>query len=151
MKKVENFDFDIKKVKAPFIRKSCIYEGANGDKISKFDIRFLQPNKEEFSIEAMNALEHHFNYCIREELDGVIEISPMECRTGFYLSTWGDKDSIEIKAAVEAVLRNLLISDSIPEGNTVECNNYEENSLLGMRECAENAISKGFSLNIYGE
>lgn len=150
MKKIESFDLDITKAKTPFIRKSCVYEGANGDRISKFDIRFLQPN-EEFDLESMNALEHHLNYSIREELDGVIEISPMNSRTGFYLSAWGDKDSIEIKAAVEAVLRNLLTLDSIPEGNKLECNACANNTFLGVKECAENAISKGFSLNIYGE
>lgn len=151
MKKVESFELDHTKVKAPFIRKCCVYEGGHGDKISKFDIRFLQPNKEAFGTAAMHALEHHLAYNIREELDGVIDISPMGCRTGFYLSTWGDKDPIEIKAAVETVLRNLLKSEEIPANNEVQCGNYKDISLFGAKEYAKGVISKGFSLNIYGE
>lgn len=151
MKKVESFELDHTKVKAPFIRKCCVYTGGNYDKISKFDIRFLQPNKEAFGTAAMHALEHYLAYNIRGELDGVIDISPMGCRTGFYLITWGNKDCIEIKEAVESALKNLLKADEIPASNEVQCGNYKDISLFGAKEYAKDIINKGFSLNVYGE
>lgn len=151
MKKVESFELDHTKVKAPFVRKCCVYEGEHGDKISKFDIRFLQPNKEAFGTAAMHALEHYLAYNIRGELDGVIDISPMGCRTGFYLTTWGNKESIEIKEAVEVVLKNLLKAEDIPASNEVQCGNYKDLSLFGAKEYAKDVIRKGFSLNVYGK
>lgn len=58
MEKVESFKLDHNKVKAPFVRKCCVLEGKMGDKVSKFDLRFLQPNKEAFGTAAMHGLEH---------------------------------------------------------------------------------------------
>ena len=46
MNKVESFELDHRKVKAPYIRKCCLLNGPKGDSVTKFDIRFLQPNKE---------------------------------------------------------------------------------------------------------
>ena len=48
MEKVESFELDHRIVKAPYIRKCCLLEGEKGDKVTKFDIRFLQPNVEAF-------------------------------------------------------------------------------------------------------
>ena len=99
----------------------------------------------------MHALEHYLAYNIRNELDGVIDVSPMGCRTGFYLTTWGNKESIEIKEAVEVVLKNLLKAEDIPASNEVQCGNYKDLSLFGAKEYAKDVIRKGFSLNVYGK
>ena len=45
MEKVESFKLDHNKVKAPFVRKCCVLDGKMGDKVSKFDLRFLQDRK----------------------------------------------------------------------------------------------------------
>lgn len=58
MEKVESFELDHRIVKAPYIRKCCLLQGEKGDKVTKFDIRFLQPNKEAFGTAAMHGLEH---------------------------------------------------------------------------------------------
>ena len=42
--KVESFTFDHRKVKAPYVRRCCVLDGPNGDKVTKFDLRFCQPN-----------------------------------------------------------------------------------------------------------
>ena len=41
MERVESFELDHRKVKAPYVRKCCVLEGPNGDKVTKFDLRFL--------------------------------------------------------------------------------------------------------------
>lgn len=46
MVKVESFELDHTKVKAPYVRKAGIKIGPKGDIVSKFDLRFVQPNKE---------------------------------------------------------------------------------------------------------
>lgn len=151
MEKVESFELDHRKVKAPYIRKCCLLDGEKGDKVTKFDIRFLQPNKEAFGTAAMHGLEHILAHSLRDKLEGIIDLSPMGCRTGFYLSIWGDREPKEIKEAVEYGLKIVLESKEIPAANEIQCGNYKDLSLFGAKEYAKEALDRGFSLNIYGE
>ncbi|MEG0296445.1 MAG: S-ribosylhomocysteine lyase [Clostridium sp.] len=151
MEKVESFQLDHTKVKAPYIRKCCLLDGSKGDKVTKFDIRFLQPNVEAFGTAAMHGLEHLLAHELRAELDGIIDLSPMGCRTGFYLSIWDDRDELEIKTAVEKALGNILSAKEIPAANAIQCGNYKDLSLFGAKEYAKEALDRGFSLKIYGE
>lgn len=151
MEKVESFELDHRKVKAPYIRKCCVLDGEKGDKVSKFDIRFLQPNKEAFGTAAMHGLEHLLAHTLRDKLEGVIDLSPMGCRTGFYLTIWGDRNCNDIKEAVEYSLNKVLEATEVPAKNEVQCGNYRDLSLFGAQEFAKEALEKGFSLNIYGE
>ena len=75
----------------------------------------------------------------------------MGCRTGFYLSIWGDREAEEIKDALENALREVLTAEEIPAANPVQCGNYRDLSLFGAKEYAKEVLEKGFSLNIYGE
>ena len=68
MEKVESFKLDHNKVKAPYVRKCCVLDGKIGDKVSKFDLRFLQPNVEAFGTASMHGLEHLLATYLREEL-----------------------------------------------------------------------------------
>lgn len=151
MNKVESFELDHRKVKAPYIRKCCLLVGPKGDKITKFDLRFLQPNKEAFGTAAIHALEHLLAHELRNNIEGIIDISPMGCRTGFYLSVFGDKDSNEIKIALEKALKEILSAKEVPAANDLQCGNYRDLSLFGAKEYAKEALDKGFSLSIYGE
>ncbi len=150
MEKVESFELDHRIVKAPYIRKCCLLQGEKGDKVSKFDLRFLQPNKEAFGTAAMHGLEHILAHELRKEISGIIDLSPMGCRTGFYLSIWGDREASEIKKALEISLKSVLEAKEIPAANEIQCGNYKDLSLFGAKEYAKEALEKGFSLNIYG-
>lgn len=149
MERVESFELDHRIVKAPYIRKCCLLQGEKGDKVSKFDLRFLQPNRESFGTAAMHGLEHLLAHELRKEISGIIDLSPMGCRTGFYLSIWGDRESLDIKNALENALRAVLEADEIPAANEIQCGNYRDLSLFGAKEYAKEALDKGFSLNIY--
>ena len=151
MNKVESFELDHRKVKAPYIRKCCLLNGPQGDFVTKFDIRFLQPNKEAFGTAAMHGLEHLLAYELRNNLEGIIDFSPMGCRTGFYLSIFGDREACDIKVAVENALNEVLKATEVPGANDIQCGNYRDLSLFGAKEYAKEALEKGFSLNIYGE
>lgn len=151
MQKVESFKLDHTKVRAPYIRKCCVLDGAKGDKVSKFDLRFLQPNSEAFGTAAMHGLEHLLATYLRETLDNIIDLSPMGCRTGFYLILWGDVDASIIKVGLEKALKMILEVTEIPAATAIECGNYKDLSLFGAKEYAKDVLEKGFSLNIYGE
>ena len=151
MEKVESFKLDHNKVKAPYIRKCCELKGTNGDIVTKFDLRFLQPNEETFGTAAIHGLEHLLATYLREELDNVIDLSPMGCRTGFYLVMWGDVDAKTIKEGLERALEKVLKAEEMIAATSVECGNYRDLSLFGAKEYAKYVLDKGFSLNIYGE
>ena len=151
MDKVESFELDHRKVKAPYIRKCCVLDGEKGDMVCKFDIRFLQPNKEAFGTAAMHGLEHLLAHELRNELDGIIDLSPMGCRTGFYLSLWGNREPSEIKEALEKSLKVVLEAKEIPAANEIQCGNYKDLSLFGAKEYAKEALERGFSLDIYNK
>ena len=151
MQKVESFKLDHTKVKAPYVRKCCVLDGAKGDVVSKFDLRFLQPNSEAFGTAAMHGLEHLLATYLRETLDNIIDLSPMGCRTGFYLILWDDVEPSTVKEGLEKALKMVLDANEIPAATAVECGNYKDLSLFGAKEYAKDALEKGFSLNIYGE
>ena len=75
----------------------------------------------------------------------------MGCRTGFYLSIWGDREPEEIKNALESALKDVLKAEEMPAANEIQCGNYRDLSLFGAKEYAKEVLEKGFSLNIYGE
>ena len=151
MEKVESFQLEHRKVKAPYVRKCCVLNGPNGDKVTKFDLRFLQPNQEAFGTAAMHGLEHLLAHELRTRMDNIIDFSPMGCRTGFYMSIFGDIEPKDIKKPLEDSLKAVLEATEIPAANEIQCGNYMDLSLFGAKEYAKKVLAKGFSLNIYGE
>ncbi|MCC3870056.1 S-ribosylhomocysteine lyase [Terrisporobacter mayombei] len=151
MEKVESFKLDHNKVKAPYVRKCCVLDGKMGDKVSKFDLRFLQPNIEAFGTAAIHGLEHLLATYLREELEDIIDLSPMGCRTGFYLIMWGDIEPSLVKSGLERALQKVIDSKEMVAASAVECGNYRDLSLFGTQEYAKKALKEGFSLSIYGK
>lgn len=151
MEKVESFKLDHNKVKAPYVRKCCVLDGQMGDKVSKFDLRFLQPNIEAFGTAAIHGLEHLLATYLREELEGIIDLSPMGCRTGFYLIMWGDIEPSNVKDGLERALQKVIDCKEMIAASATECGNYRDLSLFGAQEYAKKALKEGFSLNIYGK
>ena len=81
---VESFALDHTRVRAPYVRLAGIYPLAQ-EKIAKYDLRLAQPNKEALSTGALHSLEHLLAVYFRRHQEHIIDISPMGCRTGFYL------------------------------------------------------------------
>lgn len=144
MKKVivESFTMDHTKVKAPFVRKCGKINTPNGDLITKFDLRFTQPNKEAMPTGAVHALEHLLAGFIREELDNVVDLSPMGCRTGFYLILVDDKDEKEVAKSLINALDKVLKANKVPAANAIQCGNYRDLSLFGAKEFAKEVVNK---------
>lgn len=144
--KVESFNLDHTKVKAPYLRKCGTYMGAKGDVITKFDIRIAQPNVQEMDSAGIHTLEHLLAEHLRMELNGVIDFSPMGCRTGFYLTMWGD---IEPKKIIHNILKAFVrvsFMDEIPAVNEIQCGNYKLHSLELAHNYCIDVIAGGFSI-----
>lgn len=137
MVKVESFELDHTKVTAPFVRKVNVYNGEKGDFLTKFDLRFMQPNKGEMPTSAVHTIEHLLAGYLREELDGIIDVSPMGCRTGFYMIMWGDRTTEEVKPALVSALKKIIDTKEVPAANAVQCGNYRDHSLFSAIEYAK--------------
>lgn len=139
---VESFNLDHTKVKAPYIRLAGVMEGENGDKVHKYDLRFKQPNKEHMKMDALHSIEHLMAENIRNHSDKILDLSPMGCQTGFYLSVINHDDFDEILTVFEKTLEDVIAADEVPACNEVQCGWAANHSLEGAKELAREMLAK---------
>lgn len=147
--KVESFELDHTKVKAPFVRKCCVLKGKNGDVVTKFDLRFTQPNVSEMESDGIHTLEHLLAVYMRDYTNDIIDLSPMGCRTGFYMTVWGEPEVQSIIDMLNGSLEKVLATKEIPAQNPVQCGNYRLHSLEKAISYAKSALDAGFSDEIF--
>jgi S-ribosylhomocysteine lyase len=145
-KKIESFQLDHLTMPAPQVRRAGTLTGPKGDVISKFDLRFIKPNTDAIPTAAVHTLEHLLATYMRERLDGLIDLSPMGCRTGFYLTVWGDVSGEAVRDALLYSLKRVVETawDEVPGTTAIECGNYRDHSLFGAKEYAKQVI-EGFA------
>ena len=90
---LDSFTVDHTIMKAPAVRIAKTMQTPGKDTITVFDLRFTAPNKAILSEKGIHTLEHLYAGFMRDHLNGegveIIDISPMGCRTGFYMSLIG--------------------------------------------------------------
>src|SRR5690625_3705216 len=139
---VESFNLDHTKVKAPYVRLAGKNKGANGDEIYKYDLRFLQPIKKQKHMPSLHSLEHLMAELIRNHSDKVIDVGPMVCQTGYYLSVINHDYFDAILQLVEKTLIDVLAAKEVPACNVVQCGWAESHSLEGAQTLARNMLAK---------
>lgn len=139
---VESFNLDHTKVAAPFVRLAGTKVGNSGDVILKYDIRFKQPNKEHMEMPGLHSLEHLMAENIRNHTDQVVDLSPMGCQTGFYLSVINHDNFEEILEILEKTLQDVLQATEVPACNEVQCGWAASHSLEGAKEIASDMLAK---------
>jgi S-ribosylhomocysteine lyase len=151
---LDSFRVDHTIMNAPAVRLAKEMTSKHGDPITVYDLRFCKPNEEMLSEKGIHTLEHLFAGFMRDHLNAddieIIDISPMGCRTGFYMSLMGRPDEARVgKAwanAMEDVLRVRNMSE-IPELNEYQCGTYVMHSLEEAQDIARNIISRGIGVN----
>lgn len=144
MPQLESFNLDHTRVRAPYVRVAGRYESQAGEPITKYDLRLGQPNQEILPTDAIHTLEHLLAGIVRDRLDGVLDLSPMGCRTGFYLSVLGAPDP----ERVLSVLRDSLEAvgshhGPVPGASELECGNYRDHSLAAAQDWATRVLARG--------
>ncbi|EEU7361394.1 S-ribosylhomocysteine lyase [Campylobacter jejuni] len=150
---LDSFKVDHTKMPAPAVRLAKVMKTPKCDDISVFDLRFCIPNKDIMSEKGTHTLEHLFAGFMRDHLNSnsveIIDISPMGCRTGFYMSLIGTPDEKSIAKAWEAAMKDVLsVSDQskIPELNIYQCGTCAMHSLDEAKQIAQKVLNLGISI-----
>ncbi|MGB4882958.1 MAG: S-ribosylhomocysteine lyase [Neisseria sp.] len=151
---LDSFKVDHTRMHAPAVRIAKTMQTPKGDDITVYDLRFCVPNEEILSEKGIHTLEHLFAGFMRDHLDGngveIIDISPMGCRTGFYMSLIGTPNEQSVAAAWRAAMQDVLnVQDQkqIPELNEYQCGTYEMHSLLEAQGIAQNVLTRNIEVN----
>ena len=137
---LDSFCVDHVKMKAPGVRLAKTMKTPKGDDISVFDLRFCKPNEEILPEKGTHTLEHLFAGFMRDHL------SPMGCRTGFYMSVIGVPSEEAVKAAWTASMKDILgvkNQEDIPELNKYQCGTYKMHSLDEAHAIASKILERG--------
>ncbi|EAH8876590.1 S-ribosylhomocysteine lyase [Campylobacter coli] len=150
---LDSFKVDHTKMPAPAVRLAKTMKTPKGDDISVFDLRFCIPNKDIMSEKGTHTLEHLFAGFMRDHLNSdlveIIDISPMGCRTGFYMSLIGTPDEKSVAKAWEAAMKDVLnVSDQnkIPELNIYQCGTCAMHSLNEAKEIAQKVLNSSIGV-----
>lgn len=151
---LDSFTVDHTRMAAPAVRVAKTMQTPHGDTITVFDLRFCVPNQEILSEKGIHTLEHLFAGFMRDHLNGngveIIDISPMGCRTGFYMSLIGAPEAQRVADAWLAAMQDVVhvaSQDDIPELNRFQCGTCAMHSLSEAQQIARNVLSRGVGVN----
>ena len=151
---LDSFTVDHTRMTAPAVRVAKKMQTPKGDTITVFDLRFTVPNVGLLSEKGIHTLEHLYAGFMRDHLNGdsveIIDISPMGCRTGFYMSLIGTPSESDVGQAWLAAMADVLKvenQDKIPELNQYQCGTAAMHSLEEAKEIASAVIDAGISVN----
>lgn len=151
---LDSFTVDHKIMNAPAVRIAKTMNSPSGDVITVFDLRFNKPNVTIMGEKGIHTLEHLFAGFMRDHLNSdsveIIDISPMGCRTGFYMSLLGAPSETEVAEAWEKSMHNVMQVarlEDIPELNEYQCGTYTMHSLEEAKEIAQMILDNGIGIN----
>ncbi|MGD9970806.1 MAG: S-ribosylhomocysteine lyase [Sulfuricurvum sp.] len=150
---LDSFTVDHTIMPAPAVRRAKGMKTPKGDDITVFDLRFCRPNQEVMSSEGTHTLEHLFAGFMRQHLNSseteIIDISPMGCRTGFYMSVIGTPEETLVAKAWEESMKDILeveCQTDIPELNVYQCGTCSMHSLEDAKKIASDVLERHISV-----
>ena len=151
---LDSFTVDHTIMNAPAVRIAKKMQTPGKDTITVFDLRFTAPNKDILSEKGIHTLEHLYAGFMRDHLNSdnveIIDISPMGCRTGFYMSLIGSPTETQVGDAWLASMQDVLnvkAQNEIPELNEFQCGTYLMHSLDEAKAIAQAIIDAGIGVN----
>lgn len=150
---LDSFTVDHTIMPAPAVRRAKGMTTPSGDAITVFDLRFCKPNEAIMGEKGIHTLEHLFAGFMRDHLNSgrteIIDVSPMGCRTGFYMSVIGTPSEAEVAEAWRASMEDILKVESqndIPELNVYQCGTYTMHSLDEAQAIAGGILKEGIGV-----
>lgn len=146
---LDSFTVDHTIMPAPAVRRAKGMTSPSGDAITVYDLRFYKPNVDKMDGRGIHTLEHLFAGFMRNHLNSknveIIDLSPMGCRTGFYMSVLGKPSEQKIANAWRKSMKDVLKVKSesdIPELNVYQCGTFKMHSLKNAKKIANDILSK---------
>lgn len=151
---IDSFLVDHTIMPAPAVRLAKVMKTPKGDEIEVWDLRFLKPNTGMMPERGLHTFEHLFAGYMRDHLNvkgvvEVIDISPMGCKTGFYMSCIGRPDPKKVRDAFEASMHDIADLPEgfkIPAANPYQCGSYKLHSLSEAQEIARQVLAGGIGI-----
>lgn len=150
---LDSFCVDHTIMPAPAVRKAKGMKTPSGDDITVYDLRFYKPNVKMMGDKGIHTLEHLFAGFMRDHLNSdrteIIDVSPMGCKTGFYMSVIGTPAEEEVAAAWKASMEDILNvkeQKNIPELNVYQCGTYKMHSLDEAHDIASDILKEGIGV-----
>ncbi|HIP52190.1 MAG TPA: S-ribosylhomocysteine lyase [Campylobacterales bacterium] len=144
---LDSFTVDHTKMPAPAVRVAKSMRTPSGDDITVFDLRFCVPNEKILSERGIHTLEHLFAGFMRDHLNSkkveIIDLSPMGCRTGFYMSLLGSPKEKKVAKAWKKAMKDVLgvaNQSDIPELNLYQCGTCDMHSLDEAQQIAQDIV-----------
>ncbi|WP_037588516.1 S-ribosylhomocysteine lyase [Stenoxybacter acetivorans] len=151
---LDSFTVDHTRMHAPAVRIAKTMTTPKGDTITVFDLRFCAPNHDILPEKGIHTLEHLFAGFMRDRLNGsnaeIIDISPMGCRTGFYMSLIGTPSEEQVAQSWAAAMNDVLAvkeQSQIPELNEYQCGTYQMHSLEEAQDIARRVLAQTIGVN----
>ncbi len=146
---LDSFTVDHTIMPAPAVRRAKGMTSPCGDAITVYDLRFYKPNVDKMDGRGIHTLEHLFAGFMREHLNSknveIIDLSPMGCRTGFYMSVLGEPSEKKIAKAWKKSMKDVLKvkkESDIPELNVYQCGTYKMHSLKNAKKISNDILSQ---------
>lgn len=151
---LDSFTVDHTIMNAPAVRIAKKMNTPKGDDVTVYDLRFCIPNKAIIGEKSIHTLEHLFAGFMRQHLNGdnveIIDLSPMGCRTGFYMSLIGVPTEEQVADAWMKSMKDVLeveSQDKIPELNLYQCGTAKMHSLDEAKQTAQLIVEQGIGIN----
>jgi len=151
---LDSFTVDHTIMNAPAVRVAKTMTSPSGDTITVFDLRFNKPNEAMMGEKGIHTLEHLFAGFMRNHLNSdnveIIDLSPMGCRTGFYMSLLGAPSEETVAKAWLSAMQDVLNvkrMEDIPELNEYQCGTYMMHSLDEAKAIAQEIIDQDIRVN----
>ena len=138
---VESFNLDHRTVAAPYVRIADRKELPGGDVLTKYDVRFCQPNKEHLEMPAVHSIEHMTAELMRNHTDKLIDFGPMGCQTGFY-ALMLNTDIQEFLPVLRDTCADIINATSVPAANEIQCGWGANHSLSAAQAAVREFLAK---------
>ncbi|MBP0724263.1 S-ribosylhomocysteine lyase [Bacillus sp. RG28] len=147
MPSVESFELDHTKVVAPYIRHCGTHQIGTDGVVTKYDIRFCQPNKQALQPATIHTLEHLLALNVREAVPSnepfkIIDLSPMGCQTGFYLIIAGEPSIQEVINLLRNTAELAVQAEEVPAATELQCGQAKLHDLEGAKKWLHYWISQ---------
>jgi S-ribosylhomocysteine lyase len=91
---------------------------------------------------ALHSMEHMLAEFLRNHMDGVIDVGPMGCQTGFYITLLNHDNYPELLAVLADTLEDVLQATEVPAANETQCGWAASHSLVGAQELAREMLAR---------